>query len=452
MALGENLRKAIESLKKMTVMDRAAIKEVVKELQRALIASDVEVSLVLELSKKIEDSATVELPKGLTRREHVVKTTYDLLADLIGGKTKIPEDPKRILLVGLFGTGKTTTTAKVAKYYMKRGKKVGVIAGDTYRPAAFEQLQQLSKKSDIHFYGNKKEEHAAKVIEKGLKEFRGYDLVIADSAGRSALDTDLVKEIKDIHKAFKPDETWLVLSADIGQVAKKQANAFHTAIGVNGVVITKIDGSAKGGGALAACRETKAGVYFLGTGEKINDLEEFDAERYLSRIMGYGDLKSLLEKVKELEKEDALSPEEIFEGNFNMRIFYQQLKAAGKIGTMDKIAEMVGLKMEMPKEQLEVGEEKLTGFKVMMDSMTADELENPDLLNNSRIKRIAKGSGKTEANVRELIKQYKQMKNVFKKMKKFSDPKKLEKMQKTGDFGKLFGGMGKKKKKKFRFR
>ncbi|MFH1240650.1 MAG: signal recognition particle receptor subunit alpha [Candidatus Diapherotrites archaeon] len=452
MTLGENLRKAIESLKKMTVMDRAAIKEVVKELQRALIASDVEVSLVLELSKKIEDAATVELPKGLTRREHVIKTTYDLLAGLLGRKTKIPEDPKRILLVGLFGSGKTTTTAKLAKYYMKRGKKVGVIAGDTYRPAAFEQLQQLSKKSDIHFYGNKKETNAPQVVEEGLKEFKGYDLVITDSAGRSALDNDLVKELKEIHKAFKPDETWLVLSADIGQVAKKQANAFHDAVGVNGVIITKIDGSSKGGGALAACNETKAGVLFLGTGEKINDLEEFDAERYLSRIMGYGDLQALLEKVKDLEEDDTLSPEEIFEGNFNMRVFYHQLKAAGKIGTMDKIAEMIGLKMEMPAEQLQIGEDKLKGFKVIMDSMTAEELEEPDLLNNSRIKRVARGSGKTDADVRELIKQYKQMKNVFKKMKKFSDPKKLEKMQKTGDFGKMFSGMGKKKKKKFRFR
>lgn len=447
MALGETLRNALESLRKATVLDKDAIKEAVKEIQRALIASDVEVSLVLELSKKIEDLSFREPPKGLTRREHIIKSTYDSLTELLGGKRKSPENPKKILLVGLFGSGKTTSTAKLAKYYMKRGKKVGVIAGDTFRPAAFEQLQQLSEKTAIPFYGDKKEKDAAKVVATGLKQFKDYDLVIADSAGRDALDKDLVLEIKRIHAALKPDETWLVLSADIGQIAKKQAKAFHEAVGVNGVMITKIDGSAKGGGALAACKETNSSVYFIGTGEKIDDIEEFNAQRYLGRIMGYGDLEALLEKAREISEEEVLSPEDIFEGNFNLRIFYQQLKAARKIGPLSKIAEMVGLKMQIPQEQLDIGEEKLEGFKFMMDSMTAEELEDPELLSSARIGRVAKGSGKTDAEVRELIKQYKQMKNMFKKFKKMADPKKLEKMQKTGDFGKMLGGLGKKKKK-----
>ena len=450
MSLGEKLRKTIDGISRARVVDKETLKESVKEIQRALISSDVEVSLVLELSKKIEKEAFVELPKGLTRREHVVKVTYDLLAELLGGEVKIPESPKRILLVGLFGSGKTTSVGKVAKYYTKRGKKVGVIAADTYRPAAYEQLQQIAEKGKIPFYGDKKEKNAAKVVKEGLKEFeKGYDLIIADSAGRSGLDKELVKEIKEMHSAFKPDEVWIVMSADIGQIAKKQAQAFHDAVKVNGVIVSKIDGSAKGGGALAACHSTGAKVYFLGTGEKMDDLEEFDAQRYLGRIMGYGDLQGLLEKAKELEDEEMPDLEAMLKEQFNLKIFYQQLKAARKMGSLEKVAEMVGLKMQIPKEQLEIGEEKLDGFKVMMDSMTEKELQDPDLLNRPRIERIAKGSGKKVEGVRELIKQYKQMKNVFKRFKKFSDPKKMEKLQKSGDISKIFGA-GKKKKFKFR--
>jgi len=453
MGLGERLRGAMESLRKATVFDKGTIKAVLKELQKALIVADVEVKLVLEVTKKIEEEAMKEkLPKGLTRREHVVKVTYEKLVGLLGGtERKIPEKPKRILLVGLFGMGKTTTVAKLAKYYMKRGMKVGVIAADTYRPAAVEQLEQLCGKAKIPFFGDKKEKTAYKVVEKALKKMKGFDLLITDSAGRSAFDQDLVKEIKGINKALKPEEKWLVLGADVGQLARKQAEAFHKAVGVNGVVITRIDGSAKGGGALAACAESNAPVYFLGTGEKLDDLQAFDAQRYLSRIMGYGDLQALLEKAKEVSEEEELSPEEIMKGEFNLDIFYKQLKATKKMGSLGKVAEMLGMKMQVPKEMLEMTEEKLLGFGVIMDSMTKEEKLNPDVLNRSRIMRVAKGSGKKEEDVRELIKSYKQMANVFKKFRKI-DEKSLQSKDGGLDMkkiGQMFGGK-KKKKKHFR--
>jgi signal recognition particle subunit SRP54 len=453
MALGEKLRSAMESLRKAAVFDKGTIKEATKEIQRALSASDVEVKLVLELSKSIEDAASKEkLPKGLTRREHVLKVTYEKLAELLGGtEKKAPEKPKRLLLVGLFGSGKTTTAGKLAKYYMKRGLKVGVIAADTYRPAAVEQLEQLCKKAKMPFYGDKKEKNAAKVVEKGLKEFKKTDLVICDSAGRNALDKELEKEIREIAGALKPDQRWLVLGADIGQLAKKQANAFNKAVEVNGVVITRIDGSAKGGGALAACAVSKSPVYFLGTGEKLDDLEMFDAQRYLSRIMGYGDLQALLEKAKEVTEEEELSPEELLKGEFNLDTFYKQLKATRKMGSLGKVAEMLGLKMQVPKEMLEMTEEKLDGFKVIMDSMTGEEKQNPDVLNRSRIQRIASGSGKKEADVRELIKSYKQMAGVFKKFRKL-DEKALQKKGGGFDMQKLGQMFGKRKKKKRHFR
>ena len=452
MGLGEKLRGAMEALRNAAVFDKDTIKGATKELQRALIAADVEVQLVLDLTKKIEaEAAREKLPAGLTRREHVLKVTHSLLAELIGaGEKRAPEKPKKILLVGLFGGGKTTTTAKLAKHYMKRGLKAGVIAADTYRPAAFEQLQQLAEREKIAFFGIKGEKSAAKVVEKALKEMKGFDLLIVDSAGRSAFDKGLVKEIKEIGKAFGAEERWLVIGADVGQLAKKQATAFHDAVGVNGVIITRMDGSAKGGGALSACHVAECPVYFIGTGEKMNDLEPFDATRYLGRVMGYGDLAALLEKAKEAVEEEELSPEQLMMGEFNLDVFYKQLKATRKMGPLTKVAEMMGLKMQLPPEMLEMTEEKLDGFKVIMDSMTRQEKLNPDVLHHARVLRIAKGSGKSEAQVRELLKSYKQMSGVFKKFRKI-DEKTLEK--KGGlDMQKIAQMFGKKKKKKKHFR
>ena len=450
--LGEKLRGALDRLQNARVLDKDTIKEAIKEMQRALIAGDVEVSLVLQLSKKIEEFAFSETLKGVSRREHIIKLAYDGLTELLGGQTaRIPESPQRILLVGLFGSGKTTTAGKLAHYYSKRGKKVGLLAADTYRPAAVEQLKQIADKGKTPFYGEAKEKHAATVVRNGMKQFSEQNVIICDSAGRSALDEELVDEIKDIHAVFKPDQVWLVLNADMGQLAKKQAHAFHTSVGVDGVIITKTDGSGKGGGALAACHITKSPVLFIGTGEKLDDLQEFDAQRYLSRIMGYGDLQSLLEKVKQIneDEETELSPEELLQGEFNLDVFYKQLQATKKMGPLGKVAEMMGMKMEIPKEQLDMTEEKLDSFKFIMDSMTPHEKKDPEIMNSSRMKRIAAGSGTTEGDVRELLKQFKNMKKMFKKFKNIGSEKDLQKLQKGKGLEGLLGGMGKKKKKKF---
>jgi len=446
MGLGEKLRQAMDRLRGASALDKETVRAVIKDLQRALIAGDVDVSLVLQASKEIEKEAFGELPKGMNRREHVLKATYDRLAGLLGTAGKIPEKPSRILLVGLFGFGKTTTTAKLANYYKKRGLKVGVIGADVMRPAAYEQLQQLSGQLKIDFYGNPKEKKAEKVVREGLEKLKGVDLIIVDSAGRSALDSELTEEMKNIHKEFRPEHTWLILGADMGQLAGKQAQAFHDAVGVNGLVITRMDGSAKGGGALAACARTKAPVYFIGTGEKANDLEAFDSQRYLGRIMGYGDIQGLLEKAKEAETEE-IDIEAMMKGEFNLDMFYKQLKQARQIGPLNKIAEMLGISMQVPKEQLELGEEKLDSFKSIMDSMTFREKLEPELLNSSRISRIAKGSGTKDTEVRELIKHYKQMKKMFKRMKDLNPEKIGKRGFDMSSFGKKFA-----KKKKFRIR
>jgi signal recognition particle subunit SRP54 len=449
--LGEKLRKAIDKISGAGAVDKTIVKEAIKEIQRALIASNVEINTVLNLSKKIEKKAFEEAQGKMSQREHITKVIYDELVAILGGE-EAPKEPKRILLCGLFGAGKTTVAGKLGLWYKKRGKKVGVIAADTYRPAAFEQLKTNAEQAGVSFFGIKGEKKAEKIVEKGVNELeKKVDLIICDSAGRSGLDEELVKEIKAIDKAFKAEEKWLVLGADIGNLAKKQAQAFHQAVGINGVIITKMDGSSKGGGALVACNETDASVYFISTGEKINDFEAFDANRFLGRLMGYGDLEGLLEKAKEIEMQNV-SPEELLKGNFNLKMFYEQLQATKKLGPLTKVADMLGLGMKLPKEAMEMGQEKMDSFKTIIDSMTEEERIEPEILNRGRIERIAKGSGTKVEDVRELIKQFKKMKKMFKRFKGMNE-KSMKKMGEK-DLGKMMQEMQGKKalKKKFRLK
>lgn len=427
MGFEDKLRDAIDKVRFSVHPDKSLIKEIIKDIQKALISSDVNIQLVLKISKEIEEKALEDLPPGITRKEHIVKTCYEILLKYIGGdlegtKIKLPENPESILLCGLFGSGKTTSVGKLAKFYKKRGLNPGVICADTYRPAAYEQLQQLSTQGDFLFYGNKNEKSAKKVTLEGLDflKNKGANLIIVDSAGRSALDEELITELKEIYSVFKPKYCFLVISADMGQSAKEQAERFNQAIGVNGVIITKLDGSAKGGGALTACYITKSPIYFIGTGEKLDDLEIFDANRYLSRILGFGDLQSLLEKINEADiQEDMkdINPEDILKGEFTFKLFKQQLDAAKKMGPLTKVMNFLGIGGRIPKDQMALGEEKIKKFRVILNSFTKQELDmEPSALTKSRINRIAKGSGTTPEDVKELISHVKKMKKLFKKL------------------------------------
>ncbi|MDD3085844.1 MAG: signal recognition particle receptor subunit alpha [Candidatus ainarchaeum sp.] len=450
MGLGETLRKAMDKLQGSALIDKETVKETIKEIQRALISSNIEATTVLKLSKIIEERAFEEIKGNLSRREYITKITYDALVEMLGTK-KTPKEPKKILLCGLFGAGKTTAAGKLAHWYKKRGKKVGVICADTYRPAAFEQLQTNTKNAGAEFFGIKGEANASKVVKEGLKQLKECNLIICDSAGRSALDEELVTEIKEINNVFDAEEKWLVIGADIGNLAKKQALAFNNAVGVNGVIITRMDGSSKGGGAIVACNETGASVYFISTGEKINDFEEFDSNRYLSRIMGYGDLEGLLEKAKEAELEN-MDPEAMLSGNFNLKMFYNQLQATKKMGPLNKITEMLGMSVKIPKEMLDAGQDKMDSFKIIIDSMTEQERNEPELINRGRVERIAKGAGVKENDVRELIKQFKQMKKMFKKFKNIQSEKAMKNFGEKGIGDLLRQMQGKKAAKKLRLR
>ncbi len=443
--LGDSLKNTISKITKSLFIDEKLINELVKDIQRALLQSDTNVQLVLELSKNIKERAKDNPPPGITKREQLIKIVYEELTNFLGKEAHdipITKKPTQIMLVGLFGSGKTTTAGKLAKFYKKRGYKVAVMQTDTWRPAAYEQLEQLAKTVGVDFLGIKKSKDPTAIYHSFEKQLKEYDVVIVDTAGRDALSDELIKELNELNSAVQADERLLVISADIGQAAQKQAQAFHDTCRVSGVIVTKLEGTAKGGGALSACSVTKSPIVFIGVGEKIDDLEMFHPQRFVGRLLGMGDLESLLEKAKEVitEKDAEKMQEKFLKGEFNLVDLYEQMKSLKKMGSIRKLVEMIpGMgSLQMPKEMLDVQEGKLEKWKYAMDSMTREELENPDLLGAERIDRIAAGSGVRVAEVREMIKQHRQSKKMMKMFKGEKDMNKLMKQMK----GKMPKGMG----------
>jgi signal recognition particle subunit SRP54 len=441
MDLGAGLRKALAKITGAALVDEKAVKELVKELQRVLIANDVEVKLVFELSKRIEKEALDRKQlKGVNVKEHVVKAVYDELVKLMGEKHSPKIGKQRILLLGLYGSGKTTTVGKLAHFYKKSGLSVGVVCCDVDRPAAYEQLQQIAEGAKVNFYGEKGGKDAVKIAREALGSSKD-DVLIFDSAGRNAFSEELKEELSGIEGAIKPDERFLVVSADIGQVAGRQAREFNSAVPVTGVIITKLDGSGKGGGALSSVGATGAKVAFIGVGEKAVDFEPFDAKKYVGRLLGFPDLEALIEKVKEVSEQENLNPEMLDE-KFTIRMFYDQLKAAKKLGPLKNVFSMMGMN-DLPKDMMEQSEGKLKKYEAMIASMTKEEREDAELLrkNRTRIERIALGSGTKPEEVRELLSRFSQMEKMLKQFKHNRGfRKKMEHfMQKGGAGGMPFG-------------
>ena len=423
--LGSSLTNAIKKLFKAGVVDEATVKELVRDIQRALLQSDVNVQLVLQISKNIEERALKEkVPPGVSRREHVIKVVYEELTKFVGDKPvplKVePGKKKTIMLVGIQGSGKTTHAAKLARYFQKRGLKVGLICADTYRPGAYAQLQQLATRTNTPFFGDLKQKDPVKVVREGIKQFGEKDLIIVDTAGRHKEEKDLIKEMKDLEKNIKPDEVIMVIDGTIGQQALAQARTFHEATPIGAIIVTKLDGSSRGGGALSAVAATGAPIKFIGTGEKIEDIEPFIPSRFVGRLLGMGDLETLLEKVKDAEIQvPQKKAKEIMSGNFTLTDMYEQFQAVKKMGPFGKVLKMIpGMSSSnVPEEMLNTAEGRLEKWGVIIQSMTPEEKENPKLLNSSRAKRIARGSGTTEKDVKELLKQYIMMRKMLKMFK-----------------------------------
>jgi signal recognition particle subunit SRP54 len=402
-------------------IDRHLVEEIVRDIQRALLKADVNVRQVKEISDAIKKRALSEdvLP-AFDAREHIIKIVYEELMRGIGEGLDIPLKPSKIMLVGLQGSGKTTTAAKIAKYFRDRGLKTAVVAADTWRPAAYEQLKQLAESYGIKFYGEKKSRNAVKVAKNALNALKDYDTIVIDTAGRHALEKELIDEMIEIAKATQPDYKLLVIDAAIGQLASKQSKAFHDAIGIDGIIITKFDGTAKGGGALSAAREIGIPIAFIGSGEKVEDFEGFDPKGFVSRLLGMGDIKALLERVERVVSQEELDPQAFLKGTFTLKDVYKQLEAMKRIGPISKIFELLpfGFSLKIDENAMELTQEKMKKFKVIMDSMTEEEMLNPKIIDSSRIRRIAIGSGTNPQEVRELLRYYKTMKGLMKKMKK----------------------------------
>jgi len=419
--LGSSLYEAIKKVFKASVVDEATVKELVQDIQRALLQADVNVKLVLEISKRIEERALNEkVPPGVSRREHIIKVVYEELTRFLGEKpvpVKIePGKRKTIMLVGIQGSGKTTNSAKLARYFQKRGMKPALICADTFRPGAYAQLQQLANRINVPLYGDPKAKDSLKVVNEGLKQFTDKDIVIIDTLGRHKEEQELIKEMKALEKNIKPDEVMLVIDGTIGQQALVQAKAFNEATPIGSILVTKLDGSARGGGALSAVAATGAPIKFIGTGEKVEDIEPFVPSRFVGRLLGMGDLETLLDKVREAEvKVPEKKAKAILSGKFTLTDMYEQFEAVKGMGTFRKLLKMLpGMSYNIPEEMLNTAEDRLEKWRVMIQSMTQQEKDNPKIFNSSRMKRVARGSGTSEKEVKELLKQYVMMRRMLK--------------------------------------
>ncbi|MEJ2777641.1 signal recognition particle protein Srp54 [Stygiolobus sp. RP850M] len=429
----DNLKDAVKKFLGSSDYNKA-VNDFIKDLQISLIKADVNIKLVNELTTKIKNRlANEKPPSAIERREWFISIVYQELTNLFGGDKEPNVMPKKlpyvIMLVGVQGSGKTTTSGKLALFYKKKGYKVGLVAADIYRPAAYEQLLQIGNQIGVPIYGEPGNKDAIQIAKNGVEKFlkEKYDVVIVDTAGRHGYgeEVKLLEEMKNIYQSIKPDEVILVIDASIGQKAYDLASKFHTASPIGSIIITKMDGTAKGGGALSAVAATGAAIKFIGTGEKLDELEVFNPRRFVSRILGMGDIEAIIEKIKGIEEYEEIEKkmEEVLTGKtkLTLRDVYKQLNAMRKMGPLNKILQMIpgyNILSQIPEEQLKLGEEKIRKFMNIMNSMTYKELDNPDIIDKSRIKRIAKGSGTTPEEVKELLKQYEMTNNLLKMMRR----------------------------------
>ncbi|MFB6157788.1 MAG: signal recognition particle protein Srp54 [Haloferacaceae archaeon] len=451
--LGSSLRGTLDTLRGKSRIDEEDVQEVVKEIQRSLLSADVDVDLVMELSDSIEERALEEEPPGGTSaREHVLRIVYEELVDLVGESTELPLEPQTILLAGLQGSGKTTTAAKMAWWFSKKGLRPAIVQTDTFRPGAYDQAKEMAERAEVDFYGDPDADDPVEIAREGLAATDDAEVHIVDTAGRHALEAELIDEIEDIEAAVDPDRSLLVLDAAIGQGAKEQARQFDESIGIDGVVITKLDGTAKGGGALTAVDETRSSIAFLGTGETVQDVERFEPSGFVSRLLGMGDLRQLSERVERAmqetgEEEDDWDPEDIMTGSFTLRDMRKQMEAMDRMGPLDQVMDMIpglggGIKDQLPDDAMDVTQERMRRFEVVMDSMTDEELENPRTVGQSRVERIARGSGVDEETIRELLEQHRMMERTLKQFQGMGEGDMQRMMKKLGGGEGGAGGLG----------
>lgn len=423
-ALTEVFSKLIEKIRGVQYIDDATLQELSREIQRTLLKADVPLDLVKTFTENAVRRIREEKPPaGIPPREYLIYILYDELVKLLGGEQpaefKPTKKPHVILLLGVEGSGKTTTAAKLAKYLIKRGYKVGLVETDTIRPAAFDQLRQLAEKIGVPFYGERDGKDAVEIAKRGVQNFKNLDVVIVDTAGRHRNEEALLHEVKAIHDAVKPDEVMLVIDATVGKLAAAQAEAFMKYLPIHSVVITKMDSTARGGGALAAVAKTGARVKLIGVGEDVDELELFNPKKFVARVLGMGDLDALVEKIKAVfEEEEVL--QEIESGKLDLLTFKKQIDGLLKLGPLSKVFQLLpgGMAAKISEEQIELSQKNLKKWKAILSSMTTEELKNPEILNASRIRRIALGAGVSPKDVKEMLTVYENLKKMSKTLKR----------------------------------
>ncbi len=432
MQILESLRKIVADFLKGKESYEIAVDNFIKELQKTLLRADVNVKLVQQLTNNIREKAIKSKPPPyISKHEWFIKIVYDELSNIFGGDVKpsiFPQEtPYVIMLVGIQGSGKTTTAAKIAYIYKRYGYKPCLVCADTYRPAAYEQLLQLSKSIDVEFCGDTNSRNAIEIAKKCVDMCikNGSNIIIVDTAGRHGYNEEeaLLNEMREIANSITPDEIMLILDASIGQKAYDLALRFHQATPIGSIAITKLDGTAKGGGALSAVAATKAIIKFIGTGEKIPEIEVFEPRRFVGRLLGLGDLPSLIEKLKALEHSNILEKRlsrGIITGKITLVDLYLQIQTIKKLGPLSKVLQLIpGLSLlPLDDKQMKIGEEKMDKWLAIINSMTYEELRNPNILDKSRMLRIALGSGTTIDDVKDLIKYYEFINSFIKTVKR----------------------------------
>jgi signal recognition particle subunit SRP54 len=422
----------IARIRGLNYIDEATLKEVLREIQRILLRADVSADVVSSITKTIEERFKQERPpEGVTSKEFLVYLLYQELVKALGGEgapsVDITKRPYKLMLIGVEGSGKTTTAAKLARFYIRRNLRVGLIETDVYRPGAYYQLKQLAEKVNALFYGEENSRDPLSILRHGLEYMQRnkVDLVIVDTAGRHRNEEELLKEAKAIYNEAKPDEVMLVIDATIGRQAAAQTEAFMRYVPINSVFLTKMDSTAKAGGALTSVIKSGARIKFIGVGEDVDEIEVFDANKFVSRLLGMGDLEALIEKIRAVEEEREIM-EEIEEGKLNLLTIKKQLDSMMKLGPLSKIMELLPTSM-LPiqyraimtdEERMSNAQEMLRRWRHILDSMTKEELLNPEIINASRIRRIAKGAGVTPKDVKELLNYYQLMKRMINQIKK----------------------------------
>jgi signal recognition particle subunit SRP54 len=432
----EGLQSAIKRLFDADVVDEATIKEFVKDIQRALIQADVNVKVVFDLSKRVEERLLLEKTKpGVSLKEQALSILYDELTKIMGTETKLNPPsvgPYTILLVGIQGSGKTTAAGKLARYFTRRGFRVGLVCADTFRAGAYDQLKTLGERTQTEVFWEEKREPETIAVD-GKRHFieEGHRLIVVDTAGRHKEEKSLLEEMKRIEHGLKPDIALLVIDGTIGQQAYAQAAAFNSTTKVGGIIVTKLDGTAKGGGALAAAAATGAKIVFVSAGERVDDLEEFSPSRFAGRMLGMGDLHGLLEKVKMAGTEvDEATAKRITSGKMTLEDFYAQMEQLNKLGPLQKIMEMMPGLPKLEDGAAEEMEIKFKKWKAIIRGMTPRERKDPDLINSSRIKRISRGSGVSEKDVKDMMTAFEQGKKLMKSAKSMRMNKQLMKQLK----------------------